>query len=78
MDIRITIPDDGEIYETEFSLSIKGMKVLNREALRTLPEKIEQSFFSCIEFQYGKKYAGNIREAFSQHKYQDNEERSLS
>lgn len=64
------------LYKSEFSLSIKGMKMANREALRTLPEKIEQSFIDCIELECGKKYAELARTAFSQQKCQGNEEKS--
>ena len=78
MDIKIKLPENGNIYEAEFSLSVSGLKVSNREALRTLPEKIEQSFIGCIELQYGEKFSRQVRKTFSQRICQDNEERSQS
>lgn len=67
MEIKVSIMGDC-LNDSEFSLSIKGMKIINREALRTLPEKIEQSFIDCVEFHFGKKRAELIKEAFNQHK----------
>lgn len=78
MDIKIKLPESRNIYEAEFSLSISGMKISNREALRTLPEKIEQSFIDCIELQYGEKFSQQVKKTFSQRMCQDNEERSQS
>lgn len=72
MEINIALTCEN-FLDTEFSLSIKGMKMSNREALRILPEKIEQSLIDCIELQYGKKRAELVKEAFSQHKCQDSE-----
>lgn len=54
MDIKIKLPENGNIYEAEFSLSVSGMKVSNREALRTLPEIIKQSLIDCFELNFNR------------------------
>lgn len=72
MDIKIKLPESRSIYEAEFSLSISGMKISNWEALRTLPEKIEQSFIDCVELQYGEKFSQQVKNTFSQRMCQDN------
>ena len=46
MEIKIAVPETGNIFDAEFSLSIVGMKVKNREALKMLPDKIKQSLRS--------------------------------
>lgn len=51
MEIKIAVPETGNIFDAEFSLSIVGMKVKNREALKMLPDKIKQSLIDCVELE---------------------------
>ena len=51
MGIKIAVPETGNIFDAEFSLSIVGMKVKNREALKMLPDKIKQSLIDCVELE---------------------------
>lgn len=54
MDIKIKLPENGNIYDAEFSLSISGMKVSNRETLKTLPDRIKQSLIDCFEINFNR------------------------
>lgn len=51
IEIRINIPEEGInlIDKSTFSLSVVGMPVKNREALKTLPDRIRQSFIDSVE-----------------------------
>ena len=51
IEIKINIPEEGNniIDKSTFSLSIVGMPIKNREALKTLPDKIRQSFIDSVE-----------------------------
>lgn len=51
IEIRINIPEEGTniIDKSTFSLSVVGMPIKNREALKTLPDKIRQSFIDSVE-----------------------------
>lgn len=51
MEIKIAVPETGNMFDAEFSLSIVGMKVKNREALKMLPDKIKQSLIDCVELE---------------------------
>jgi len=51
MEIKIAVPETGNIFDAEFSLSIVGMKVKNREAQKMLPDKIKQSLIDCVELE---------------------------
>ena len=51
MEIKIAVPETGNIFDAEFSLSIVGMKVKNQEALKMLPDKIKQSLIDCVELE---------------------------
>ncbi len=62
--ITIKMPEDGNILEAEFSISIVGMKVKNREFLKELPEKIKQSWIDCAEMDIGGKLNDKVRDAF--------------
>lgn len=62
MDINIKIPENGNIYEAVFSLSITGMDVSKREALRTLPERIKQSLIDCFEIQFNVTLDNEVKD----------------
>lgn len=51
IEIKINIPEEGAniIDKSTFSLSVVGMPIKNREALKTLPDKIRQSFIDSVE-----------------------------
>lgn len=51
MKLEIKVPENGNIFDAEFSLSIIGMKVKNRESLKALPDKIKQSLIDCVEIE---------------------------
>ena len=51
MEIKIAVPETGNIFDAEFSLSIVGMKVKKREALKMLPDQIKQSLIDCVELE---------------------------
>lgn len=51
MEIKIKVPENGNIFDAEFSLLIIGMKIRNRESLKALPDKIKQSLIDCVELE---------------------------
>ena len=54
MDIKIKLTEIGNIFDAEFSLSISGLKVSNRETLKTLPDRIKQSLIDCFEINFNR------------------------
>ncbi|NDV81294.1 hypothetical protein [Bacteroides sp. 51] len=62
--ITIKIPEDENLFEAEFSISIVGMKVKNREFLKELPERIKQSWIDCAEMAIGGKLNDKVKDAF--------------
>ena len=62
MDITVKIPEDGNIFNAEFSISIKGMKVKNRESLKELPEKIKQMLIDCAEMERCHKLDDKVKD----------------
>ena len=63
MEIKIKVPEYGNVFDAEFSLSITGMKVKNREALKELPNKIKQSLIDCVELERNACLDNKIKQA---------------